>query len=407
MVEPSVPVLMYHSVGIPNDKWQWNYLTTPYDIFEKQLSWLKRKGYQSISLQHLYEYMNEKCNLPKNPIVLTFDDGYLDNWVFAYPLLKKYGFNAIIYISPEFADPRNIIRKNLNDTWANEIPFEQLETQGYLSWAEMKEMEKEGVVDIQSHTMSHTWYPISNTIIDFRHPGDSYIWMSWNKNPDTKYVLQYESLNQESYGLPVYEHGRALGIKRYFNDTTLDEYILRYVQKKDLKIFFNSSDWKGGLFKVVNRFQLDNSLQGREETREEYLQRVNYELSKSKEIIERKLDKTVNFLCWPGGAVTNDALKIAKEVGYLSSTIGKDKHSERNVLRNRYGEDPSRINRISTVLWWDGREEPDSVIKYENGFFLILSLYVYQGKKVSSLISGILLNSWIRCNKMLYNLKYR
>ena len=138
---PAVPDIRYHSIGIPSEKWQWSYLTCPYEMFEDHLRWMKKKGFHTISLQHLYDYRKEDVALPKNSIVLTFDDGYLDNWTFAYPLLKKYGFKGTIYINPDFADPRNIIRKNLEDVCRGKAKIAELENMGYLSWKEMKEME--------------------------------------------------------------------------------------------------------------------------------------------------------------------------------------------------------------------------------------------------------------------------
>ena len=226
----AVPVIMYHSIGIPNRNWQWNYLTCPYQIFERHLMWLRKKGFHTISLRLLYNYMKEGADLPKNAIVLTFDDGYLDNWVFAYPLLKKFGFNGTIYVSPEFVDPQDIVRDNLADVWEGRVNVDELHTLGYLSWREMKEMESDGVLDIQSHTMSHTWYAASNRILDFRHPGDLYIWMTWNTNSDKKPFLQIDNNELVNYGEPVYEHGRALGVKRFFPDKDFTEFMTDYIE---------------------------------------------------------------------------------------------------------------------------------------------------------------------------------
>jgi len=383
----SVPVIMYHSIGIPNRNWQWNFLTCPYEVFESQLKWMKKKRFHTISLQQLYDYMNEGIRLPENPVVLTFDDGYLDNWVFAYPLLKKYGFKGTIYVNPEFVDPRNIIRKNLEDVYNGIEKIENLETTGYLSWAELKEMEKEGIMDIQSHTMSHTWYPTSDKIIDFRHPGDSYIWMTWNNNQLKKPYLQIDDEKLVNYGEPVYQHGRAIGIKRYFPDENLKEFLVNYVKGKGGKDFFRSKNWREELFGVVRRYRDKNQINGRFETEEEYEERIYYELQKSKEILEGKLNKEVKFLCWPGGAVTDKALKMASEIGYISSTVGKDIKRGRKYLKNKYGESPSRINRKSAVLYWDGIEGFGSKVKYKNGFYFVLSLYRFQGRKLVALIS--------------------
>lgn len=437
--KPSVPVILYHSVGIPNKNWQWNYLTCPYEVFESQLKWMKKKGFHSISLQQLSDYMDKAISLPKNPVVLTFDDGYLDNWIFAYPLLKKYGFKGTIYVNPEFVDPWNVIRENLEDVWMGDAEIKELKTIGYLSWDELREMENGGVVNIQSHTMTHTWYPICNKIIDFRHPGDPYTWMTWNNNHSGKPYLQIDNENLVNYGEPVYQHGRAIGIRRYFPDENLKEYVINYVKEKGDADFFKSKaavpqfkigrkrkvnratnqkkseffsaksnygtaskNWRDELFEIAGKYKEENRVNERYETEEEYEERVYYELQKSKEIIEDKLDKEVRFLCWPGGAVTDKALKMASDIGYISSTAGKDIMHRRKYLRNRYGEDSSRINRIGITLYWDGVEGFGSKIKYKNGFYFVLSLYRFQGGKIISPLSLSVLISI----SGLYKLKY-
>ncbi|VVB59223.1 Polysaccharide deacetylase [uncultured archaeon] len=391
MDKPGVPVIMYHSIGIQNNMWQWNNLICPYPIFENQLRWMQKKKFHTISLQHLYDYMKNGVRLPKNSIILTFDDSYLDNWVFAYPLLKKYGFQATIYVNPEFIDPRNIIRKNLDDVWKKDVKLDELETSGYLSWNELRKMETEGFVDIQSHTMSHTWYPINNNIIDFRNPDDSYIWMTWNENPTEKPFLQMDNKKIVRYGQPVYESGRAIGIKRFFPDKNLNEYMINYVTQKGGNDFFRSENWRKELFEIVGKYKEKNQLEERYESEEEYEKRIFYELQVSKNIIETKLDKKVKFLCWPGGAVTTTALNIASEIGYLSSTTGRDLDNIRKTLKNLPGENPSRIKRIGPGLYWNGKTGSEIKIKYKNGFLFLLTIYSYQKKKIIAPLSRIIL----------------
>lgn len=63
---------------------------------------------------------------------------------------------------------------------------------GYLSWEELKIMEEEMVFDVQSHSMTHTWYPSSEKVTDFRHQNDPYFWMTWNDNIEKKPNLQVD-----------------------------------------------------------------------------------------------------------------------------------------------------------------------------------------------------------------------
>jgi peptidoglycan/xylan/chitin deacetylase (PgdA/CDA1 family) len=296
----TVPVIMHHSVGVIDRGWQWNHLTCPYRLFEDQLKWLKRKNYHSISLEHLYEYMKNGIVLPENPVVLTFDDGYQDNWTYAYPLLKKYGFQATIFVSPEFVDPTEEYRPNLEDVWAKKSRTDHLQTTGFLSWREMEEMESEGIIDIQSHAMTHTWYFRSSRIVDFRHPGDGYIWMTWNSHPEKKPYLQRDDEKLIDYGSPVYQYGKSLEVKRYFPDENLKTALLDYVKEKGIRNLFRD-DWKTDLFRFVHDYRKNHEVQDGYETEQEYLERVKGELEKSKKIIEERLGKEVKFLCWPGG----------------------------------------------------------------------------------------------------------
>jgi len=386
--ETIVPVLMYHSIGIPNEKWIYNHLTCPYNIFESQLMWLKKKQFHTISLQQLYSHMSEGRKLPKNPVVLTFDDGYLDNWVFAYPLLKKYGFSGTIYLSPEFVDPAISNRKNLDDFWKTNINLKKLKTTGFLSWEELIEMEKEGVMDIQSHAMSHTLYFKNNKIINFRHPKDPYNWITWNQNPDKKPFLQLDDDKLIQYGEPVYEYDKSLGTKRFFPDKNLSEHLISYVKKQGMEKFFKIKDWKKILFKIAKTYKKKNKLNERFETEVEYEKRIRYELEKSKEIIENKLNKDVEFLCWPGGGISNKALEIALDTGYISSTVASDMtDDDREKIKNKNQENPLRINRMGTTFYWNKIAGYDNKIIYKKGFLLILSLYDYQGRKISGIVN--------------------
>jgi len=388
MKDYPVPVIMYHSIGFINKKWPWSYLTCPYKIFESQLKWLKMRKFHTITLTDLYNYMKSHIKLPENPIVLTFDDGYLDNWTYAYPLLKKYGFKGTIFVCPEFIDLREERRPNLEDVWSGKKGISQLNNSGFLSWEEMKVMEDEGVIDIQSHALTHTWYFKNNKIIDFRHPGDKYIWMTWNKYPHKKPFLQLDNEDLIDYGLPVYEHGKSLEVRRYFPDQKLDETVVHYVKNNRGRSFFKKG-WRSKLFEIVERYKKNNEINDRYETRREYENRVRNELQKSKEIIEKYLDKKVKFLAWPGGGVNEVALRIASEVGYVSSTYGSEEIKDR-VLFNVPNENPMRIRRTGTILFWDDKKNGHPQAFYQRGFLFVIFLYYFQNKKFIGSISRIL-----------------
>lgn len=402
MPKPAVPVIMYHSIGVRDINWNFSYLTCPYQVFERQLKWLKVSNYTSITLDELYNYMRNGKTIPKKAIVLTFDDGYADNWVFAYPLLKKYEFKATIYVNPEFVDPRKQPRFNLDDVGSGNASFNDLPISGYLSWGEMKEMEEDDVIDIQSHTMSHTWLPQSDRIIDFRHPDDPYTWMTWNQNIEKKPFLQKDDEHIKDYGQPVFENGRAIGVKQFKPDKEFVQVFTDHINDNGGKNFFNSDDWKDELFRLEYINNKDGITPGRYETDEEYRARLYYELEQSKRTIEQELNKEVRFLCWPGGVATPESNEIADQLGYLSSNIPKDLRQSRKYLKNRYGEKPNQISRIGPSLYWDRVEGKGSKIIYKNGIQLLLDIERFRGSRGAALTARYVLGGLFLMYRFLY-----
>jgi len=242
----------------------------------------------------------------------------------------------------------------------------------------MGEAEETGIFDIQAHAMTHTWYPVSDRIIDFRHPGDDYIWMTWNENVERKPFLQVDDEDLVRLGEPVYEHGKSLSSPRFFPDEELSEALAAYVRERGGREFFNAPDWKDILFERAGALGKEMG-KGRYETMEEYEARVREELAGSKEIIEEKLGKKVDFLCWPGGSGTDTGTRIARRIGYLMSTAANDMTMpERTGLLNLPSQKSDRIARIPAGLYWDGRLSSDSRPVYDSGFTLVLSLLAYK-----------------------------
>lgn len=131
-----IPVLMYHDIG---DEEPDNGMVITPELFEEQLAALRNAGYESVSFAELEEYVNGTGALPERCVVITFDDGYLSNYEYAYPILRKYGFKATV-----FAVGVTSGAETYKDTGTAIRP--------HFDWAQAKEMYDSGYVDIQSHT---------------------------------------------------------------------------------------------------------------------------------------------------------------------------------------------------------------------------------------------------------------
>ena len=387
IINKPVPVLMFHSVGVPDARWNWNYLTCPYEVFEDQLRTLKQKGYKSINLHQLYDYIFESKPIPEKSIVFTFDDGYLDNWVFAYPLMKKYGFQGTIYVNPEFVDNSTVKRKRIDEV----TDTKSLQTIGFLSWEEMLQMESENVMLIESHALTHTWYPKSNKIIDFRHPGDNYIWMTWNSNSQLKYDLQIDNESLVELGEPVYEYVKSLSGKQFFPDENLKLHMCNYIQANGGKSFFETINWKAVLNNEVDKYKSEHLLNERYETDFEYHKRISSELNSTKTIIESKLKKEVDFHCWPGGSATIEGMEIANNLGFKLSNVADDILEIRYKIKNNNLFKINRINRFVPIVYYANNINLKKNIQYSSGRVLLLQIYAFTKSRIKSIFYKIVL----------------
>ena len=91
-----LPVIMYHSL-LKDEKLQNDYTVSP-TLFENDLKYLTENGYTTVVVKDLTDYVYGKKSLPEKCIMLTFDDGYYNNYVYAYPLLRQRGMRAVVSI---------------------------------------------------------------------------------------------------------------------------------------------------------------------------------------------------------------------------------------------------------------------------------------------------------------------
>ena len=340
-----VPAIMFHSIGLENTNWIFKHISEPVKVFEQKIRYLKKRGYNCIFWNELYDYMSKKF-VPKLPaVMLTFDDGYLDSWAYAYPILKKYGAKATIFVSPEFVDPTEDVRFNLEDVWQGKIADEQLISAGFLNWEEMRVMEKSGLFDIQSHALTHTWYFSGPKLIDFYNPGsNSYPWMAWNKKPAQKpFYIDRDQNEFVPLGTPIYKHEKALTCRRYYPPEQVARELVLYVNKNGGEKYFKNTYWFEELKTRHENLMRIHKAHQHYESESEYKERVFYELHNSKTILEKKLEKEINFIAWPGGGYNDEVLSLARKAGYKAWVLGsKDQPSFRNLP----GEYRRQIKRV-------------------------------------------------------------
>lgn len=136
-VKTEIPILVYHHID--DDPYEPNSLITPPDKFRSDMEAVKAAGFQTVFIQDLIDYVDGKKELPDNPVAITFDDGYLSNYEFAYPVLQELGMKATI----------SVIGWSVG---RDEHRIQGKQFYPHFDWRQAREMVESGVIDIQNHS---------------------------------------------------------------------------------------------------------------------------------------------------------------------------------------------------------------------------------------------------------------
>lgn len=243
---------------------------------------------------------------------ITFDDGYADNFVYAYPILKKFGIPAHIFITSGRILKEGV-RRNLEDYWNGKVSFKELfkpksmfdghlefvkysKSQEFLSWEELDRMRD--VFSFGAHGKFHFSFPQSDEIADF-YDGKNFHWnmLLYSKEP--------------FIGLPKFKTKSSLYGRKFEPSKELLEFCREF--KKE-------GNWKEELKRKIER-EVRNL--GRLESEEEARNRIKNELIESKIEIEKNLSVKVSTFSWPFGQYSNLSKEEASKIYDFIFTIKK------------------------------------------------------------------------------------
>jgi len=134
-----LPVIMYHSV-LKDTSRTGDYIITP-DSLEEDMAYLEKNGYTAVSAQQVLDYCKNNGSLPDKPVMITFDDGFLNNLTYALPILEKYHMKGIVNIVGSYCE--SAVEQDDHN------PYYQ-----YLTWKEISALSADGTVEIGAHTYS-------------------------------------------------------------------------------------------------------------------------------------------------------------------------------------------------------------------------------------------------------------
>lgn len=314
-LKDEVPVFMFHTVNL--------------GTLQKQLEFLKQNGYRTLDLATFMAFMRGEVELKAPSVLLTFDDGEKSWYDVAYPLLKRYGFNAVGFVVPHYIQEKSSSATS-GKTW--------------LSWQELIELDQSGVIEIESHSYYHARIFVEPKLVDFYNPqfpdslGLDVPWIGNNGCYTNKLQL----------GTPIYSYAPRLeGHSRFIDNPEVREACISWVKSQGESTFFERSTWKKELtdyYKTVHKSSSSVEYESESQTREQMLQ----DLIQSKTVLSERLNKQIQHFCYPWGMAGEQAVKLSQEAGYISNFwVSLD---ERNT--NKVGDSPFYIPRLKDDYLW-------------------------------------------------------
>ena len=268
--------LMYHSVD--NEKGKGGIFVNE---FEEHIKWIKDK--KTFKMEEL---KNLNYTLPKNSILITFDDGYKNNYTLAFPILKKYNMKATIFLNTKFIGKDEF----------------------YLNWDEIKEMYESGLVDFQLHTHSHQLTIKDISVLDFYDEESSPYFKRESYNLFFEGNYDEKKDKEKLYGLPVFKLRSKISIAGY---KPKKDFLKKYQNIKELQKFNKNEkkDFLNKLFKEKQNEFFDKI------SEEQFRKTVEFEILENKKIIEKNLGKTPDCLAYPWGHRYNGNREDIRKLG--------------------------------------------------------------------------------------------
>ena len=321
----SLPVIMHHSVSEDSS----NIRVHP-AIFEEQCRSLAENGWTGISLDQAEDFLINGAFLPKKSFLMTFDDGFLDNYVHAWPIMHKYGHKGVIFAVTDRiseaqhnweerrASGQRPHRPTLADVWQGRCAKEdlpdvdnalRLDSLGhtvrqdqFFTWDEARLMEHSGVMSIAAHSVRHEQVFVGPVFSGFLRPGNRP--RPFSHTAPTAF-----------WGMPAFERAPGLAHRAFIPSPDLVEAITDLVPQEaaEAHAFFEDPAAVERLRAVVEKHK---DRLGSYESREAQMLRHRAVMDSCRDVLARELGHRVRSFCWPWGVFCEEAREQGLAAGF-------------------------------------------------------------------------------------------
>ncbi len=323
----SLPVLTHHYVSrLPNP------IAVNPEIFEEQLRDISAAGFRGISLDEAADFLARGRPLPGRSCLITFDDGYLDNATYAWPLLEAHGHAGVIFavtarleegpVRPTLGDVRagHAAEADLPGVDApfqvNELGLEERRDL-FLTWDEARAMEASGVMRLEPHGHTHA---------SVFHKPQFHTFFKPRKKKRTFDAIEGETRDgRPVWGLPRFAEAPALAARAFIPSDELYGLALREVPQDDREALAFFADPANETRLMAKVLAVPKDRWGTLESEPQYEERVRRDLESSIQAIQKNCGRSPRTLAWPWGAYSDTARRLARELGievFFCTTAG-------------------------------------------------------------------------------------
>jgi peptidoglycan/xylan/chitin deacetylase (PgdA/CDA1 family) len=285
---------------------------------EPKLRYLADNGYRSVNADEIAAYARGDLRLPAPAVALCFDDAWKSLATVAGPLLKQFALTAIAYVIPA----------RMTEDAAPDSPL--------ATWAELEALHASGVIDVQSHTYSHSKIFCASEPLDFVQPG--YGATPYLNRPQLSPPPALEFVTPADLGAPLYparsrmSEARRVLVPRQVHDQCVD-----LVAREGGPSFFAADRWRERL-RSLARFAAVPM-----ERPEDQERAIEEELAESRSVLNDRLrTRSVKHICLPWGVSSQRTEALLKRVGYQSAFANR----LRGMHAVRPGDDPYWLKRL-------------------------------------------------------------
>jgi peptidoglycan/xylan/chitin deacetylase (PgdA/CDA1 family) len=328
----SLPVLMYHSISNHRHR-----LCTPPELFEEHCRVLAKGGWRGVHLAEAEDYFLKRRRLPGKCCLFTFDDGYLDNFVYAEPLLRRHGHHGVIFPVISLLRRAADLRPNLEDLEKDpsvKDPLTHLGAQtssmrngrrvaniDFCTWRELKHMRAKGNLFPAPHSMHHARVVRSTLIKGLYFPRIAGGFFGGPPFP-------------VPFGFPRFDLGHALADRAWIIDPAVFDLVRSIVPQKEPEAvkFLQKPENRRAVLTAVSALPRLGVL----ESEADFLGRVEKEFVQCRQIFEQEFGFTPISFCWPWGDFNPLSRQVARDVGFrvfFATGRGPNRFGEADAVR--------------------------------------------------------------------------